>query len=145
MKSDYPRLVISADLRRKMVEFAREFRKEPTHSEEILWEALRAKKLDGIKFRRQQPVGPFVVDFYASTLRLVVEIDGPIHEYQQEADRARQEILEQLGLKIVRLSAGEVEHSLPTALAKIRASLPNSPSPLVGEGVGGEGCSRGEG
>ena len=137
MKPDYPRLVISADLRLKMVEVAREFRKEPTRGEEILWEALRAKKVDGVKFRRQQPVGPFVVDFYAPTLRLVIEIDGPVHEYQQEADRARQEILEQLGLKIVRLSAGEVEHSLPTALAKIRASFPDSPSPLVGEGAGG--------
>ena len=85
---------------------------------------MRAKKLDGIKFRRQQPVGPFVVDFYAPTLRLVIEIDGPIHEFQVEADLARQAILEQLGFRIVRLSAGEVEHSLPAALAKIRTFSP---------------------
>lgn len=124
MKTDYPRLEISVDLRRKMVEVAREFRKEPTPSEDILWQSLRGKKLDGIKFRRQQPIGPFVVDFYAPALRLVVEVDGLIHEYQQEADQARQALLEQLGLVIIHLSADEVEHSLPLVLNKIRAKIP---------------------
>ena len=57
MKNDFPRIVVPPEIRRRMVEIAREFRKEPTKSEAILWEALRGKKLDGIKFRRQQPVG----------------------------------------------------------------------------------------
>ena len=57
MKNDFPRLVVSPEVRRKMVEIAREFRKEPTEGEKILWDALRGKKLDGIKFQRQQPVG----------------------------------------------------------------------------------------
>ena len=94
MKNDFPRLVVPPEIRRRMVEVAREFRKEPTKSEAILWEALRGKKLDGIKFRRQQPVGYFLVDFYNSFYRLVVEVDGPIHDNQVEADRARQDILE---------------------------------------------------
>jgi len=88
MKNDFPRLVVSPEVRRKMVEIAREFRKEPTEGERILWGALRGKRLDGIKFRRQQPVGYFVVDFYASTFRLVIEVDGPIHDKQTEADSA---------------------------------------------------------
>ena len=66
MKNNYPRLQDNPQLRRRMTEIARDFRKEPTKSEAILWQALRGKKLDGIKFRRQQPVGPFVVDFYNS-------------------------------------------------------------------------------
>jgi very-short-patch-repair endonuclease len=77
-----------------MVEIAREFRKTPTKGEKILWGALRGKKLGGIKFRRQQPVGYLVVDFYNSVYCFVVEVDGPIHESQKEADHARQEILE---------------------------------------------------
>ena len=80
MKNNHPRIVVPPEIRRKMIEIARDFRKEPTEGERILWGALRGKKLDGIKFRRQQPVGYFVVDFYASAFRLVVEADGPIHE-----------------------------------------------------------------
>ena len=53
MKNNFPRLVISSEIRRKMLEIAREFRKEPTKGEAILWQALRGKKLDGVKFRRQ--------------------------------------------------------------------------------------------
>src|SRR5215475_14071995 len=90
MKNNFPRIVVPPEIRRKMIEIAREFRKEPTEGEKILWEALRGKKLDGIKFRRQQPVGYFVVDFYASAFRLVVEVDGPIRDQQVEADQARQ-------------------------------------------------------
>lgn len=132
-----PRLEIPEGLRRKMVEIARQFRKEPTPSEAILWQALRGKQLDGVKFRRQQPIGPFVVDFFAPALRLVVEVDGLIHAFQQEADRARQEILESLGLVVLRLDADEVESHLGQSLDKIRAVINERrapPSPRVGEG-----------
>lgn len=88
MKNDYPRIVIPPEVRRKMIEIAREFRKMPTPGEKSLWSSLRGKKLDGIKFRRQQLIGYFVVDFYSSVHRLVVEVDGPIHESQKEADAA---------------------------------------------------------
>ncbi|HEX9839738.1 MAG TPA: endonuclease domain-containing protein, partial [Anaerolineales bacterium] len=97
MKNNYPRLQDNPQLRRRMTEIARDFRKEPTKSEAKLWQALRGKKLDGIKFRRQQPVGPFIVDFYNSVYRLVIEIDGSIHDSQFEADKNRQNILEELG------------------------------------------------
>ncbi len=64
MKNDFPRIVVAPEIRRRIVEIAREFRKESTLGEKILWNALRGKKLDGIKFRRQQPIGYFIVDFY---------------------------------------------------------------------------------
>lgn len=71
MKNNFPRLDVSPEIQRKMIEVARQFRKEPTKSENILWQALRGKKLDGHKFRRQQPIGNFIVDFYNSTFRLI--------------------------------------------------------------------------
>lgn len=92
-----------------MMKVAREFRKEPTKSEAILWQALRGKKLDGIKFRRQQPMRPLIVDFYNSVYRLVAEIDGSIHDSQFEADKNRQGALEELGLNVLRLRADFVE------------------------------------
>lgn len=106
-----------------MIEIARQFRKEPTKSEAILWQALRGKKLDGIKFRRQQPIGNFIVDFYNSAYRLVVEVDGSIHDEQVELDQARQEILEQLGLKVLRVKAEDVEKRLPFVLETIRSAI----------------------
>jgi very-short-patch-repair endonuclease len=84
MKNEFPRLEVSESVRRKMVEVARQFRKEATESERILWQALRGKKLDGLKFRRQQPIGLFVVDFYNSAYRLVIEVDGQIHDFQKK-------------------------------------------------------------
>jgi very-short-patch-repair endonuclease len=133
----------SESLRRKTMETAREFRKQPTPSEAILWSALRGRRLNGIKFRRQQPVGSFIVDFYNSEFRLAVEVDGHIHKFQQEADRAREEFLEDLGLSMLRLQADRVEKDLPAALEIILAKVREiksrdceSPAPILGEGTG---------
>lgn len=143
MKDEFARLRVSPEVRRKMLEIARGFRKEPTKSEAILWQALRGKKLDGIKFRRQQPVGYFIVDFYNSVYRLVVEVDGSVHDTQVKLDVARQDILEQLGFNILRVKAEEVEKHLPSVLEKIRSKIKTlklnthkSPSPFFGEGLG---------
>src|SRR5947209_16678215 len=95
---------VPEDLRRQMVEGARVFRKEPTPTEGQLWQAIRDRQLDGVKFRRQQNIGPFVVDFFSAEQRLIVEVDGPIHESQRKADEIRQHLLESLGLRFVRLS-----------------------------------------
>lgn len=134
--------MVSPEIRRRMLEIARQFRKQPTKSENILWQALRGKKLDGIKFRRQQPIGNFIVDFYNSVYRLVVEVDGYIHDEQVELDHTRQEILEQLGLNVLRVKAKDVERNLPSVLAAIRSKISElkintgeSSSLLVGEGL----------
>ena len=145
MKNNFPRIVVPPEIRRKMIEIAREFRKAPTEGEKILWEALRGKRLDGIKFRRQQPIGYFVVDFYASAFRLVVEVDGPVHDQQVEADKARQEILEILGLTVLRIRTEIPEKNLLLAQNMIRQKIhaikrnQSIPSPHVGEGQGGGG------
>jgi len=110
-------------VQRKMVEVARQFRKEPTHSEALLWNALRGKQLGGRKFRRQQPIGPFIVDFYCSSERLIVEVDGLIHAEQQDLDAARQALLESLGLRFVRVPAARVETNLPAVLTTIEQAF----------------------
>lgn len=136
---------IPESLRARMVEVARTFRKAPTASEAILWRALRGRRLFGRKFRRQQPIGPFVVDFFCAEERLIVEVDGPIHDKQREADAHRQSLIEALGLRFVRLPAVTVETDLDTALQRIAEALfdtprlSSTPSPRVGEGAGGEG------
>ena len=60
----------------------------------MLWERVRNRRLGGLKFRRQHPLGPYIVDFYCAEHRLVVEVDGPIHEGQKEQDALRAECLE---------------------------------------------------
>ncbi|MBV6627479.1 MAG: endonuclease domain-containing protein [Rivularia sp. (in: Bacteria)] len=124
-------------LRKRMIEIARQFRKNPTPSEAILWQALRNRQLEGRKFRRQQPIGNFIVDFFCGSERLIVEVDGKIHESQKDLDQQRQQLLESLGLRFVRISSELVETNLPAALEVIRQAFsphPPTPSPNLGEG-----------
>jgi very-short-patch-repair endonuclease len=114
---------IPPELKAKMHDLAVELRKEHTASEDILWQALRRKQLMGRNFRRQNPIGAFVVDFYCPEESLAVEVDGAIHETQREADALRQEIIESLGIRFIRFTAEEVEMNLPNVLNKIRSSF----------------------
>jgi very-short-patch-repair endonuclease len=117
---------ISPMLTQRMREIASQLRKMPTPSEAILWDALRRKQLDGRKFRRQISIGSFVVDFYCWTEKLVVEVDGSIHELQRGADAERQELIESLGIRFIRVSAAHVETDLISVLSCIRAAF-NTP------------------
>jgi very-short-patch-repair endonuclease len=98
---------------------ARQLRKEMTFPERLLWERLRANRLGGLHFRRQQVIAGLIVDFYCHAARLVVEVDGPVHDYQQQEDMERERILHELGYQIVRFSNAEVESNLTEVLAKI--------------------------
>jgi len=134
------RIEISPELERRMTDVARQLRQEATPSEDVLWQVLRNRQLDGFKFRRQQPIGPFVLDFFCAEARLAVEVDGPIHETQREADTMRQEMLESVGIHFIRVVANDVMNSLDTVLSQIRAALLPPPSeafsPLPDEGEG---------
>ena len=92
-----------------------------------MWDALRDRRLMGRKFRRQQPVGPFVLDFYCKSERLAVEIDGPVHAIQIEADAERQRLLETLGLRFARVSDEQVLTDIDGVLAAIAASFQEAP------------------
>jgi very-short-patch-repair endonuclease len=83
----------------KIKPLARQMRHEPTPAEDRLWETLRNRQLLGAKFRRQHAIGKFVLDFYCAEAQLVVEVDGPVHQYTTEQDAVRQEFLESLGFR----------------------------------------------
>src|SRR5512139_2990284 len=98
---------------------AKELRREMTPAEKILWEELRANKL-GVHFRRQQVIAGFIVDFYCHKSALVVEVDGDIHDLQQEEDARREKALSELGLRMVRFRNDEVMRNLLSVLGKIK-------------------------
>jgi very-short-patch-repair endonuclease len=98
---------------------AREFRKKPTFAEEVLWRELRNRGLGGFKFRRQQPIDRFIVDFFCLEAKLVVEVDGEIHTTQEGYDQARQRHLEARGLRVIRFSNEEVF----TNLAEVKNAI----------------------
>lgn len=102
---------------------ARRMRNHPTAAEANLWEALRSRKLDGLRFRRQHAVGRFIVDFYCAESRLVVEVDGPIHRGIRDEDLARDAWLASQGLRVLRVANDRVEKDLDGVLEEIREAL----------------------
>jgi len=90
----------------------RKFRSSPTSAEDVLWQALKRRQLDGLYFRRQHPIANYVADFYCASARLVIELDGPIHDTQRERDSNRQTVLEPFNLTVIRFTNEEVLNHL---------------------------------
>jgi len=105
----------------EIFEKARTLRKHMTPSEKILWQHLKNRKLFGLKFRRQHPIAHFIVDFYCPQAKLVIELDGGIHDSkeQKEHDGNRTEELKQMGIKELRFGNDEVESNYELVLEKI--------------------------
>ena len=102
---------------------AKELRKDQTKAEAILWEKLRNRKLSGHKFRRQQPIGPFIVDFYCRKSKLVIELDGGIHQAQKGYDTARTQWLEDNSFTVLRFLNQEVEENIEAVFSTILENL----------------------
>ena len=98
---------------------AKELRRDMTPAEKILWQELRANKL-GVHFRRQQVIAGFIVDFYCHKAALVIEVDGDIHDLQQEDDARREKVLREMGLRVVRFGNEEVVRDLAGVLRNVR-------------------------
>ncbi len=113
----------SPELWEKLKPIARQMRREPTPAEQKLWQKLRHKQLLGFKFRRQHVIDRFIVDFYCGEGRLVVEVDGGVHQYTEEEDAIRQEFLESLGLRVVRFRNEDVLNSIDGVLEEIAGWL----------------------
>jgi very-short-patch-repair endonuclease len=109
----------SIPLWRKMMPIAREKRIEQTAAEEFLWQYIRNRQLAGIKFRRQQVIDHYIVDFYCHAAALVIEVDGSIHEQQKEEDALRQAEIEASGTVFIRFSNDEVMGNIAAVLEKI--------------------------
>jgi very-short-patch-repair endonuclease len=121
-QNDHP-FETSPELWAKLKPLARQMRHDPTPAEEKIWQHLRNRRLNGAKFRRQHAIDRFIVDFYCIEMKLVVEIDGPIHDYTPYEDAIRQEFLEAQGLTVLRFNNDMVMQSIDSVLERIAAHL----------------------
>ena len=105
----------------KLYQYGRELRKESTEAEKLLWAELRNRKLNGLKFRRQHPLDKFSVDFYCNEKKLVVELDGNIHDkaINKEYDEARTAMLSGLNVVVLRFKNEDVINNMKDVLKKI--------------------------
>ena len=127
------------------LEKAQPLRREPTQAERKLWTVLRNRQLGGAKFRHQQPIGPFIVDFVCQERRLIVEADGGQHS-GSASDVPRTDYLQSKGYRLLRFWNDEIMNNVDGVAESIAAALltphpaqaaPESPSPSRGEGVFG--------
>jgi very-short-patch-repair endonuclease len=129
---------------REILAKARRLRGEMTDAERKLWSVLRNRQIEGAKFRRQQPIGPFVADFVCQEQRLIIEADGGQHA-ESLADARRTEFLERVGYRVLRFWNNDILNNLHGVAEVIAGALstphpaqaaPESPSPSGGEGIG---------
>lgn len=104
-------------------ELARQFRRNLTPAESLLWNQLHAGRFCQAKIRRQHVIAGFIVDFYCHAARLIVEVDGEIHAYQASEDASREGALTGLGLRVICLSNEAVINDLPSMLRIIASAI----------------------
>ncbi|WP_197905163.1 endonuclease domain-containing protein [Gemmata obscuriglobus] len=117
-------------------ELAYRLRREMTPAEQVLWSHLRASKLNGLHFRRQQIVHGFVADFYCHAAGVVVEVDGGVHDTQVEYDAARDQAFAMLGLLVLRFRNENVTESITTVLDRIAAACAERIAAATGSPAG---------
>jgi very-short-patch-repair endonuclease len=102
-------------------ETAKALRHNQTEAESLLWRHLQAKQLQSVKFRRQQPIGPYIADFVSFQLKLIIEIDGGQHNYQSQElkDTERTEELKRRGYRVIRFWNNDVIQNLESVLESI--------------------------
>lgn len=105
----------------------RQLRKNPTDAERLLWRHICRRQLQGFKFRRQQPIGKYVVDFVCFEVRLIVEVDGGQHQEQLDYDRHRTAWLQSQGFRVIRYWNHEVLAQIESVLTDISSYLTPSP------------------
>ena len=122
----------------KLAAIAKNLRKNSTDAERLLWRQLRAKQIQGCKFRRQEPTGNYVVDFICFEKRLVVEVDGGQHAIEIQKDRERDDWFKKEGFKVLRFWNNEVLGNIEGVLQVITRGLSLSPHPTLPHKGGGE-------
>ncbi|MBQ9186881.1 MAG: endonuclease domain-containing protein [Prevotella sp.] len=123
--------------------YRKALRNSMTPAECILWHALKGRAVGGLKFRRQQGIGPFILDFYCPGHRLGIEIDGASHDYKYEYDEERTAYLRQQGIRILRFSNQQVFSCLQGVLTEIVrvANEATDPTPGPSPTREGSGCA----
>jgi valyl-tRNA synthetase len=118
---------------------AEQMRKNPTKTEETFWNEIIRSSQTGFKFIRQKPIGNFILDFYCSELLLGIEVDGEVHEKQQEQDKVRTETLNAIGIEIIRFSNDEVLNKLELVRQKLQEVIQQRSKSSSSLCQGGEG------
>ena len=113
----------------RLIEFAKQMRREMTEPEKRLWYALRAKRFDGVKFRKQKVIGRYIADFSSREPMLVIEVDGDSHDWQHDYDAVRTSYLEGQGYKVIRFWNSDVMQNLEGVLTEIASHLRSPPLP----------------
>jgi len=111
---------------------ARSLRKNPTEAEKVLWGHLRCWQVDGYKFRRQQPLGNYIVDFVCLEHKLIVELDGGQHSEMINNDAKRSAVLQSNGFRVLRVWNAEIFTNMEGVIDAVLAELDrgsSSPSP----------------
>jgi len=103
----------------RLIEFAKSMRREMTEPEKRLWYQLRASRFQGIKFRRQHVIGPYIADFQSRQAMLIIEVDGDTHAFQADYDRVRQHYFENLGYNVIRFINSDVMNNLEGVMVSI--------------------------
>jgi very-short-patch-repair endonuclease len=111
--------------------FSRELRSNQTDAEQQLWQMIRKKQLLGVQFYRQKPIAGYITDFYSAKAKLVIELDGGVHDAAdaKEYDAIRDGVMASLGLTVLRFSNKQVETELSVVLAEIEQHLKSFTSP----------------
>ena len=112
-------IVIDQAVSPAKVQRAKELRKNMTEAEKVLWQALRANRLNGWHFRCQQIIGGFIVDFYCHAAALAVELDGQVHAAQKDIDCERDDLIRDYGVEVIRFHNHRVFNELPQVLVEI--------------------------
>jgi len=119
------------DIKKKLRDISRTLRKRSTDVENYLWRYLRNRQIEGFKFRRQQPIGKYIVDFVNFKRKIVIEVDGGQHTIYKEKDKVRDNWLKKEGYRVVRLWDNEVLNNIEGVLEVIREKLLTPhPNPL---------------
>ncbi|HUD24915.1 MAG TPA: endonuclease domain-containing protein, partial [Burkholderiaceae bacterium] len=126
---------------KSLLHFARALRAESTDAEQRLWYHLRARRMMGMKFLRQRPIGPYIVDFVCLESRLIIELDGGQHQEQARLDRRRDELLRARGFRVLRFWNDDVLQRTRAVLEEIWTAA-SSPSPPPLSRCAGEGRER---
>ena len=103
--------------------FAQENRRKRTLSERLLWARLRKRRLSGVWFKQQEPMGRYIADFCAPKEKLIVEIDGAAHDDTKAYDDLRDDWFHSLGYRTLRVSAKDVENNIAQVIAEIRKAI----------------------
>lgn len=109
----------------KLFEFSKALRRNQTEAEEIIWQCLRNRKILNFKFRRQHPVGKYIADFYCHEAKLIIEVDGEIHNNpeNQEYDQNRTDQLNEIGITVIRFTNEDVNNNLDEVINAIKVHL----------------------